>query len=207
MSIRIGIYDFFAYTIPGGLIILLLFIGITQPALQVVWISMSCLTFAQLFFFGLASYITGYICGPVFNKWRELFEKKHAKAEAEERFSAKYPMIFKETSIKDWAIWLAVVRRENLDLSFEIDKHKAVSKMLEGTSLALIIFIPVLIAYFFKEMINIWYFWLIPLLILSSILSIKQSIKFNTWYYSTVYENIISRTPPFSTIGQVRIDK
>ncbi len=197
MSIRIGIYDFFAYTVPGGLMLLVLLCVLDTAGIQGLWGMVVGMNTLQVFITIVACYLTGFICSPFLSIWSAVFEPKHFEQDALERFRAKHPGMVIGINASDWAIWLASIRRENLDLSVEIDRHMAVSKMIRGISLFLLLSGLMAAVNIFTGRISAWYILAAVMAIGLAVLAVRESIKFKRWFYFVIFEMVVARHEPF----------
>jgi len=202
MSIRIGIYDFFAYTVPGGLMLLILLGGLDTAGVQGLWTLVGNLNTLQVFITVVACYLTGFVCSPFLSKWSALFEPKNFEQDTLERFKAKHPRLTIEMDASDWPVWLASIRRENLDLAFEIDRHMAVSKMVRGVSFFLLLAGLVVLVNFFTGRVSAWFLPGIAAAFPLAVLTVRESIKFKRWFYIVIFETVVSRQEPFLFSGK-----
>ena len=198
MAIRIGIYDFFAYTIPGGLMILLGLAGVYCWVWPEVWTIVLTLNTLGVFLGIIAAYLTGLIMEPVFAKWGEIYTKKDFRADLIANIQKRNPALNISLNPAEWAIWFASIRRESLDLSLEIDRWMAVAKMLRGVSFALLL--GGLLCIFAILSGRISWAWLPTSLLLFALafLAVKQSLRFRASFFLVIFETIIARQEPFS---------
>lgn len=203
MSLKLGIYDFFAYTIPGGLLLIIVFgsleiFGITD---LINWIGE--LSFFKLFLFAICAYLNGFVFEPIISKWAKIFQKRDFVGYAFKEFKEHYPKRELNFDPYEYSIWIAGIRRKSLSLVVEIDRFMALSKMLRGIGFAIqlgalaLIFIPI----FTKISL-----WLIPVGLIAGLLSIttiKESKKFHKWYYWVIYETILSLEGEFKSLNEI----
>lgn len=199
MSIRIGIYDFFAYTVPGGLMLLALLAAMDAAGVQGLWGIVVGMNTLQVFVAIVSCYLAGFVCSPFLSRWSAVFEPREFEKDALDRFRAKHPGLAISIEASDWAIWLASIRRENLDLSVEIDRHMAVSKMIRGISLFLLLSGFIAVVNIFTGRISAWYILAVAVAIGLAVLTVRESIKFKRWFYFVIFELVAARQEQFST--------
>jgi hypothetical protein len=86
---------------------------------------------------------------------------------------------------------LAFVRTKNLELAAELDRHNALSIMLRNVSLGLLFMAVNSLIQFFVVRNSINIFASLGMLILS-ILIIRESIKFRSLFYNSIYHTILA---------------
>jgi hypothetical protein len=198
MSIRIGIYDFFAYTIPGALMLLIILGFLDALGIQDMWIKFHSLNTFQVVLSIVSCYLAGYVFNPFLAKWSGFFEAKDFVHDTLAQLKMRNPEIVANINHVDWPIWMASIRRENLDLAFEIDRFLAIAKMLRGASIFLLFGGIIILVYVLNSRFSAWY---LPITIVStflSILMVKESIKHKRWFYFVIFETVISRQEPFN---------
>lgn len=196
MSVKISLYDFFAYTIPGSLYVfvvyeLLALLGwIRQDA-----VALDKLGLAQILAVAVVAYILAMLLTPIANRWFWIFTGRHRSAkQAFEQFKANHPYLRLKVQPITWHPMLAQIRRHNLELSSEIDRYNVTSIMLRNVSLALLM---LAILEGFRA------FWLAPqlghlalalLAATGSLLAVRQSRVFNLWFFEAIYESTAALT-------------
>lgn len=200
MTIRTSIYDFFAYAVPGGLFLLNLFIFLNFVNVPFN-ISNKYLPseFSIIAVFVLLSYVFGHLTSSINSRWTKIFEPRLISTVAMNEFKKLHPNIEIEIEPNDWQIWFASIRRESEDLKLEIDRMMATSYFLRGVSLNLVVLAIILVVGVINGKLLIWTLIGIPFILLFSYISVRESIKFNKWFYFLIYEIVISRKDPFST--------
>ncbi len=198
MSIRIGIYDFFAYTIPGGLMLCIALGVLDTCGFPDLWIKIFSLNTLQVFSLIIACYLLGFVISPVLSKWSQFFEPENFEKDALERLKKRNPDLVFNINPSDWAIWFASIRRESMEMALEIDRFLAISKMVRGVSLFLLLSGTLGLVNIILNRISAWYLPFVGLLFVLSIVAVRESIKFKRWFYFEIYETIISRSPQFA---------
>lgn len=199
MSIRIGIYDFFAYTIPGGLMLCIVLGVLDTCGFQEIWAKLFDLNTLQIFLLIIGCYLTGIAINPVLSKWSQLFEPENFEQDVLNRFKKRNPTLPVEINATDWAIWLASIRRESMEMGFEIDRFLAIAKMIRGASIFLLFSGILALINVFIARISAWYLPLVAVLVAFSVITVRESIKFKRWFYLVIYETVVSRQKPFSS--------
>lgn len=198
MSIRIGIYDFFAYTIPGGLVLLILLCGLDSFGVQGVWEKLNNLTTPQIFLLIIICYLMGFVFNPFFTKWGGFFESKNIEQDILEVIKKRNAALSIEINPNDWAIWLAAIRRENLDLAFEIDRFMAIAKMLRGISVFLLLGGILILTNVISGKYPIWYLSGTVISLVLSVVVVHESIQSKKRFFYVIFETVISRQNPFA---------
>lgn len=198
MSIRIGIYDFFAYTIPGALMLLSILWFLDALGIQEIWIKFNSLNTFQIVLSVVCCYLAGYVGDPFLAKWSGLFEPRNFVHDTLDQLKKRNPEIEASINPVDWPIWMASIRRENLDLAFEIDRFLAIAKMLRGASIFLLLGGIIILIYVINNRFSAWYLILTIISAVLSVLTVRQSIKHKRWFYFVIFETVISRQEPFN---------
>ncbi len=200
MTVRISLYDFYAYTIPGFLyltdvLIILLLLGIVQFDFQFInQISGTLLTFMFLGLTGLA-YMLGQLLDPVAEAWFLIFER----IKPSERQFKEYQVRLKEYSsstqppkASDWPILLAYLRNHNNNEEVIPDRFNATNYMLKNISLGfLLMFLILLVGMLLSDFDSIM-LALTAAAGLGCLLARNRSVEFKNWFYSSLYEAYIA---------------
>lgn len=190
MSIKLGIYDFLAYTIPGGLYLLaILYIVIRLTPLS---IDLWQITIIQFFVFTAAAYVLGLIIDPIAkNLWYRRFETKNLLTEVLKELNTRNEIIdFPTITAIDWYILLVYIRRHNMEMAVEIERFNAVQIMLRNVSFALLLYAILPIIDLVEYGFSFWQGLIVVSCFVASMVSLKQSIKFDKWFYLGIYETI-----------------
>ncbi|MFZ2360610.1 MAG: hypothetical protein WA040_14820 [Anaerolineae bacterium] len=215
MSIKLGVYDFFAYTIPGvfylliGIVALALF-GVTNVDLQTV----NSLSLVGAVLLAGAGYATGLVMDPLAMRWHGRFgPRQREKIEAFGELMADYPHLTPRFNAHDRSLLLAFLRRRDMELVGEIERYNVNCIMLRNLSLGLALMSLLFVAYF----VFVVPFW--PNLIIAavcaglSVLAARQGLKFKKWYYDATFtaataeamrvEDLFEETPRFIRSAQM----
>ncbi|MFN0175376.1 MAG: hypothetical protein ACKVU0_12055 [Saprospiraceae bacterium] len=197
MSIRTSIYDFFAYTIPGGLFLLSILGGLELFGLADLWTKIYMSNLVGILIIILCSYVVGHVTSIFNSKWVKLFESRSIPNLAFTEFKVLHPTIQTDINPNDWQIWFASIRRESMELTLEVDKMMATSYLLRGVSMFLALTCFILLLGVVTGKLVWWFLGLAVIVAILSVIAAKGSIKFNKWFYFMIFELIISRNKPY----------
>lgn len=188
MSISFGLYDFFSYTIPGFLYILVInqFLILFQlPSLPLSKLSTDL---GSALFWTVAAFIAGHLMDFFSLKWYQLIIKKKAETKAVSDFHKNLREDGNEFEISDRRVLFSFIRHNDLELAKYIDNYKAISYMLNNISFALILFAVHQMTAMFLEGITLTTTIGFVAGIMFSFIAIRRSRIFNEWYWSAIYE-------------------
>jgi hypothetical protein len=191
MSIAFGIYDFFSYTVPGVLYILVANKFLELLKLPNIDINNLNTSIGSALLWVIASYVVGQLMDSFAIRLYYLINKFHAETKAMKEFREKHKDITIDFTINDRQTLFSVIRHNNLELARYIDNFKAISIMLNNISLALLLFsveqvFSILIKGFsLASLINI-----IVSLILAYV-AITRSALFNEWHWAAIYQHVL----------------
>lgn len=199
MSVTVGVYDFFSYTLPGGLYLFFLWstfarLGAAPPPIQI-----SNLSIIQVVILVVLSYVLGLLASPLSkNRWFFLFGPVDAPKAAFERVIGAYPNVSLKFSSSQWTVLEGRLALEHSDTRAEIDKYRATHIMLRNVSLALLL----LSLFVMFDRLQVSGFQVIEVLktvlvvlflVFLSALAAKEGHKFANWSYSFVFELTIAK--------------
>ena len=190
MSITFGIYDFFSYTVPGVLYILVvnrLLFFLKLPSLDINDLSVNI---GSSIMWVILAYVTGQLMDNFAIKLYYKVNDFKAERSAVNNFNDKYRKKMKiDFTIHDRKALLSVVRHHNLDLALYIDNFKAVSYMLNNISLALILFSLEQLTEILVDGVSIFRLVVIIASLVFSYVAINRSAIFNEWHWLAVYQH------------------
>jgi len=199
MSIKANVYDFFAYTIPGGFILLTtLYVLNIFGVLQIDFLSLAPSTAQIIVIIGL-SYIIGLLFEPIGRLWSRLFKPKGYAESALIEFKKIHPSIRVNFEAADWNILFAYLKRQNLDVASDIERVNASNIMLRNISFGFIVLAIAEIINFFMALLPLHLFFGIVSVIFS-IIAGKESDKFAQWFFLSIFENITSQALQISDL-------
>ena len=194
MSFRIGFFDLFSYTLPGVIYFLA---GLNIAHALSLWeipFALSQLSFAHILAVGAFAYMLGLLCDPIARRWYKLFVSKNA---IEERIEELQQMHKSRVNLRfdknDWPIFLAYIKKESMEVADDIEKFNATHIMLRNISFALLLLgMLQLLSLMYPEFV-----WIhLPAALfffLFSVIAIRQSIKYESWFISMIFESIVAR--------------
>lgn len=200
MSIRVGLYDFFAYTIPGSLYLFtVIYLGVVLGWLYIDFQLLNNLSLVQIGGFIALAYITGLTLDTIARYWHRFFKPKWLSKKVLDDFKAKYAHLDIKFRYGDWGVLLARLRSENIDIASEIERLNVTSIMLRNISLNLI-FLAVLQIFEFIKTNFVWHPVLSVSFIFLSIMAGRESTKFQAWFFSAIFEAVTARSLEISDL-------
>jgi hypothetical protein len=209
MSIRIGLYDIFAYTIPGVLYIIVALFGLSTfgfITIDLNLISNLSITWVLgLLGFG---YVTGLLLDPLAHKWIRLFIPKNrdAKRTALASFRQKHPWVTFEFAPDDWPILLNAVKIKSFDIAMEVEQHNVLYIMLRNISfgflLAAVNFL-LIFSFVYTHFGNL----VLAVVSLGLSYSAAQRCRLRRhWFYSRIYESYVAcYLPPEEIVARIPV--
>lgn len=192
MSIRLSIYDFFAYTIPGSLYLFIIgYICSQFGLLQIDLLNFTPSLFLILVIAGSA-YILGMIFEPLAKAWYRLFTPKNLPEKVLKKYQENRPHIVVEFKATDWPILMAYIRRESIELAEYIERDNAYNLMLRSLSLGFAL-LAITQAIQFALTLSVLYVGIAVICAFASIISLKFSLTFAKWFYLLIYETTTAR--------------
>lgn len=191
MAIKLGIYDFFSYLIPGGIVISwFIFVLNRYFALVIGWRNFSI---AELLVIGVLSYLVGYVVDYITAKtWYRLFRRKDIFESTMTDFNKRHPTIEVDFEQMDWYISYAFVKRHNLDMAQDIDKFNVTNKMLRTSSFGFLLFAIVFGVEFFLNGYSSVYLILGIAFLITAVILVREAVKFSSWFYQAVFDSLIA---------------
>lgn len=195
MTIQFGIYDFFAYSVPGGLYLLsLIYILGSFAGVKFDFASLSNLSIIQVLLIAIPAYIVGLIIDRIAIFWYRNFEPKQLAEIVLEKLRKEHQNLEFNFKGKDWAILIAYLQREKPKVTSEIHRFNAIHIMLKNASFNFVILsITSIILFFFRS-----FEWLQLIIgmsfVIASIISARQAVRFKRWSYSANFEAVIARS-------------
>jgi hypothetical protein len=187
VSITLGIYDVFAYAIPGILYLFTFNEGmklLRLPFVNTLQLNNSY----DLIFLALLSYLVGHLFDYISHR---IWYRRFYRGKSEERAYASFKIhsgLKPDFEPQQWSMLLSVIRHNNIEVCNTIDKDKATSIMLRNVSFALFLLTIVLAISAFISV-----FSLVSLLgaiatLVGSIVSLRRGDIFNQSFYRLIYQ-------------------
>jgi hypothetical protein len=191
MSIRIGLYDFFAYTLPGVCYILIAVYGLAIFGFINIDLSLlnSLSLFSVLALIG-AGYIIGLLFDPIAYRWARLFQKSNRETArlAFDEFSSRHPWLKANFKAADWGLLLRAVKSRSIEAAMDVEQHNVASIMLRNISLGLLLLAVIYMLFFLIINFNLWNLVLATLCCSLSIIAIQRSKLRRHWFYIAIFE-------------------
>ena len=206
MNIKISVYDFFAYTIPGSLLLFsvaytLIIFGILP--VEALLFSPSLIQTAVII---CLAYLVGLLFEPIGRTWYSLFRPKNHSEVVLSELRNRYPLYDVNFHGKDWTVLLAHIRRENPDIAAEAERVNATNILLRNTSFILIVLAIIELVRFAMQF-EFLHLIISVLLIIFSIVAGREAVKFAQWFYLGIFENILSTALQLSKLVSVKQEK
>lgn len=192
MSIRVSLYDFFAYTLPG-----IFYLGIigfwlnTVGLLVVDFASIKDALGAITFLIVGAGYILGLLIDdPLAYKWISFFQGRNSKAAkvAFDEFTQRHPWVNLNYEYKDWGILLRAVKSVSLEVGADVEQHNVAFIMLRNISLAFVFCSISAVIYYFVVLSNLWILALGIMFLVLAIVAMRRGRIRRHWFYTAVFE-------------------
>jgi len=195
MSIKLGLYDFFAYMIPGSIYILVL----THLSTIFGWVKadfrlIANLPSLQILVLAALAYIVGMVIYPIAERWNGLFKPRGIAKKAYSEFESRYSNFEVRFKPEHWGLLLAYIRRENFELSAEIERHNVISLMLKNLSFGLSLLAILQIVEFIRVKFLTVHIAMFMILTFLSILAIRESAKFKLWFYLSIFDAVAAQS-------------
>jgi hypothetical protein len=191
MSIRIGLYEFFAYTLPGIFYMVLIGFWLNASGLiRVDFTTLNDLSLPFLLVLVSVGYIIGLLIDAFAYRWIRLFQSRNrdaAKAAYDEIIN-RHKWLNLDFDSSDWAILLRAVKSKSLEAAADVEQHNVAAIMLRNISLALILCSVSCLVAFFVLNSSIWIIVLCVAFFALAILALKRSQVRRHWFYLGVFE-------------------
>lgn len=193
MSIRIGLYDFFAFTVPG--VFYLLIVGYTLALFQVPtgnYGALNDLSISSFIVLVGAGYITGQLVDPIAYGWMRLFYGPNTRQRvwAFHHFQQVHPRLVPNFEVTDWEILLQMLKAKHPDVASEVEMHNVASIMLRNISLGFTILAIVFLAYYLVVAPNVWNLVLATVCLVLSYIGLRQSRMKREWFYAGIFNAV-----------------
>jgi hypothetical protein len=191
MSVKLDIYDFFSYFIPGGIVTAaFLFILSKHFALEMDFSNSSIIEFLVL---GIVSYLVGYAADFVAGKtWYKLFRRKDIFENTMRNFNKRHASFEVGFQEMDWYIPYSFVKNHNLDMAQDIDKLNVTNKMLRTSSFGIFLFAIIFTVEFFLNGYSPVYAILSASCLIIAVILAREAVKFSRWFYETIFQSLVA---------------
>lgn len=218
MNIRLGLYEFLSYNIPGVCHLLVIFYFAQTVGYHLNFDYLLNLSVPSVIALIVIAYILGNIFAHLAKLWyrlvlrrknysimtssnpkpgrfrRWLFKNPSARERAYASFVKTNPTKSTIIKIDHTMLYIAQLRKENQAIADDIERLNALSIMMRNISFSIFLFsLTILVNIFFTDYsttkLALFFFSLI--LIYSSI---QHANRYNIWFFSMIYEAIAVRT-------------
>lgn len=191
MSIRIGLYDFFAQLIGGSFFLAAIFY-ILQKMLPIP-ISITNLSTTHLLILGVIAYVFGYATSRMAYFWYRVWQPKDLYKKTIEKLAQQLSDRMEvDIQAMDWYTLVAFIKRHNLDMAQDVVQYHAVSLMLRSTSFGLLIFTFIFCFEFLIGNRLLGYALLSVLCLFLSIILIQEAVRYHTYFFRSIYQSVIA---------------
>ncbi len=191
MSITIGFYDLFSYTVPGMLYLFTinqLLAVIKFPHFSVGEVDLDIGT-AVL---GLIlSYVAGSLMDTFAYRWYLIFHKSKVEQNVIENFKRTYPDLNIDFAIHDRRMAFSFIKHNNLEMAETIGKFKALSIMLQNISFGLFLLSIVQIINLILSGFSAVLLAAMLTALIFSYVAVHRSALYNYWYWSGIFEQAL----------------
>ena len=191
MSVRIGIYDFFANMIPGVFYILVVAFGLNLFGIVDIHLvqikDISLIGFIILIAIG---FIVGQILDWAGYKWFCFFKDRNSieRKVTFALFQQHYPWLEVTLRHEDWSLMLQAIKIQIPDATVEIEQQNALHIMLRNISLGLFLTSLIFFFAFFIVFPHIGNLAVAILALALSFLALDRSFHRRRWFYIGIYE-------------------
>ncbi len=191
MSIRIGLYDFFAYTLPGMLYVAI--VGFWLSTLGLVRIDPLAVTQASalvVLILAGVGYVSGLLLDTFAYGWIRFFHPRNqvvTKA-AFEQFARIYPAWTGRFTHNDWGILLRAIKSKSLEAAMDVEQHNVAAIMLRNISLGLLLTAISFVVVAFLDTSFGWNLVWAAAAIGFSIVAMRRSQVRRNWFYLAIFQ-------------------
>lgn len=191
MSIRTGIYDFFAYTIPGIFYLFIVGFGLFLFNINLMDLfSINTMSYYNVLILIFWGFIVGIIMDTFADKFVLIFIKSHheARDSAFNEFSNKHPWVKYKIKPVDWAIMMMAIKKTSREMAADIEQHNVAHIMLRNLCFGFALVSLLILIYFIlsnKEVIFLLYLFISLCFFLGSM---RQCVLRRYWFYMNIFE-------------------
>lgn len=202
MSIRIGLYDFFAYTIPGVFYLLVAATGLALFGVIAIdaidWATVTSTSLYVVLLFVGAGYIAGLLLDTIAYRLLRLFYKRNSDAVriALNQTRRQYPWLQIEVQTSEWPMLLRAVKSKSLDAAADVEQHNVTSIMLRNISLGLVIASVLACSYWLLKERQVLVVIIALVLMGLAFLALRTSKTRRLWFYQGVFDAFITHCMP-----------
>lgn len=195
MSISLGIYDFFAFTVPG----LLYLYALNEFSKSVGWkfvdieswfVSGQTPSLVFLVPILVGAYLIGHLLEPISQKFFNFFPRFSDRYDRTEWYmnsiKARYPKLKIKFELRDRTLLFALIRQRNIEMAKILDIFSANAIMLRNSALGfLILSVANTILFFSTNLLDQLFIALITFIL--CLLSIMNSNQYREWFVKDIF--------------------
>ena len=189
MGLTFGLYDFFAYTIPGAFYLMIA--AYAASIFGIVTVDLAAINdvsfFSALVLAGVA-FVVGLVMDPLTAPWSKRFRPSNPAQHGYDAFMADHRSWEANFSASDWRLMGKSVRLASRELMEHTDRHNVMNILLRNIGFGLLLLSALYIVYFFLVTANVWNLVLAAVCLALSIVAERQSAKFSRWYYEGIFQ-------------------
>jgi hypothetical protein len=191
MSIQIGLYDFFAYTLPGVLFLSVLgYAGASFGLFQFNFQVFNGLSTPLVLVSLAASYILGMLLEPIAKRWYRVLQPKSRTKTIFKEFKEIHPDWEIDVHPEDAGLVRAYIKQENVELALAIEEDGATGKMLRNFSVGFAVFALILLLQLLTNGFQISRLAMLFVAAMLSIIAASEAAKFDRWFHYRTLESI-----------------
>ena len=189
MSLTIGIYDFFAYTIPGAFYLMVAaYAAALFGKVQVDVAQVNDLSLLSALILAGVAFVAGFLIDPLTKPWVKLFRKRDPTVAGYQSY-LKNCSTFKATFVADdWRIMINCVRFRSRETADRSERFNALNIMLRNVGFGLLLLAGVYVLYFLLIAANFWNLALAAACLWLSVVAEQESAKYSKWFYSSIFQ-------------------
>lgn len=192
MSISFGIYDIFAYAIPGFLYLYMFNNILRLSKLPHVEGLAAIDSTAALLLLFLAAYLAGHLMDFLSHRlWVRLWYRGHGEERAYSQFLETKPGRNVKYEPRQWTLLFSAIRHNDHETAEMIDKFKATSIMLRNVSFGFLLLGALEILRGFVSTFSWQALFLSIVFLLFSVIALRISDRFNLSFYKIIYQQAL----------------
>ena len=199
MSITLGVYDLFSFTVPG-----LLYLYVANEFLKL--FGLKHIELQQLNEVGVAVLMVaiGYILGQILEMpakaWRRWRQPTLSPDAAIAKVNRDFPKRKISFSRHDWPFLLGLIRRNHPEAAVTIDRNSAIGIMLQNASLGFLLYTLLQLMIFIFQGFSVNALITAIIAFIVALMAKRKSQTYNQWFYDSIYETALTYGDDTNTI-------
>lgn len=194
MAIRISLYDFFAYTVPGVFYLLVVgFAAVVFGLLPADWSAFNDLSLTALIILVGAGYVVGILCTAVAQYWSRLFRSRKQSRIAFREFASEHPWLRVYFEPADWDILLRLLKMSSEEAAADIEHLNVLSIMMRNISFGFGILAGVFVLYYFAVSAHAANLLFAVVAGVASVMAARSGATFSKWYFKAIFAAVAAR--------------